>query len=201
MSVRVHTAPPLPPFIHCAHDSPHPPLPTPDQSSDSDAVASHVPVAALPNCWTIGAGVKDDSALDDEPPPLPVKVSVIGLALRQEPEPAPVGVKVTVPGIPTTVKVRDSMSAMVPPPGFVTPDNPMVKVAPDTFVIIMVSPAAALMLLTGVPLTSTRIPEGQVTAPGVNTAADAGAAVSDETATRDAVMRAVSALRMASFQR
>jgi hypothetical protein len=198
----VHTAPPLPPFIHCAHDSPHPPLPTPDQSSDSGAVASHVPVAALPNCWTIGAGVKDDSALDDEPPPLPVKVSVIGGALTQGPAPAPVGVKVTVPGNPTTVKVLNAMSAMVPPPVFVTPDNPMVKVAPDTFCIVMVSPAAALMLLTGVPLTLTsKVFTLQVKPPGVNTAADAGAAVSDETATRDAVMRAVSALRMASFQR
>ena len=65
MRVRVHTAPPLPLFIHCAQDSPQPPLDTPDQLSDSDAAALHVPSDGLPNCWKSGA----DS--DDDPPPPP----------------------------------------------------------------------------------------------------------------------------------
>lgn len=50
MSVRVHTGPPRPPFIHCAQELVHPPLETPDQLSETGAAASQVPEAGLPNC-------------------------------------------------------------------------------------------------------------------------------------------------------
>ena len=68
----MHTAPPLPPFIHCAHDSPQPPLATPDQLRVAGAAASHVPEAGLPNCWKIGAGIEVLVRSEDEPPPPPL---------------------------------------------------------------------------------------------------------------------------------
>ena len=64
----MHTAPPLPLFIHCAHDSPHPPLVTPDQLRDAGAAASQLPVEGLPNSWMTGAG---GGASPCDPLPLP----------------------------------------------------------------------------------------------------------------------------------
>lgn len=65
----MQTAPPLPPFIHWAHDSPHPPLATPDQLSDSGAIDSQVPDVGVPNCWMIEIGVDEEAVPDDDPPP------------------------------------------------------------------------------------------------------------------------------------
>jgi len=83
----VHTAPPVPPFIHCAHDSPQPPDDDPPQFSDAGAASVQVPDAGLPNCWTIGSGAL---AVEEEepppaPPPPPVKVMVM-VALAHDPD-------------------------------------------------------------------------------------------------------------------
>ena len=96
----MHTAPPLPPFIHSLQDSPQPPLATPDQLRDAGAVASHVPDEGLPNCWNIGAGADAKADPDDDPP----------LVSRREPSlpavhgPPACTVKGTNEGLRTTVK-------------------------------------------------------------------------------------------------
>ena len=59
----------MPPFIHCAQDSPQPPLETPAQFKVAAAASAQVPVAGLPNCWNTGAGPVATDELDDEPPP------------------------------------------------------------------------------------------------------------------------------------
>jgi len=70
MTVRVHTAPPAPSFIHCAHEMPQPPLGIPDQFMASVAPSSQFPLAGNPNCWISEAGAEPD-ALVEPPPPLP----------------------------------------------------------------------------------------------------------------------------------
>lgn len=95
----MHTAPPLPSLIHCAHDSLQPPLATPDQLRESDAASAHVPDAGLPNCWKIGAG-PDGAELDElDDPPLALIVSVANVVNRTNATlPDPVTVKVTLLG-------------------------------------------------------------------------------------------------------
>ena len=95
MRVRVHTAPPLPPFIHCAQDSPQPPLVIPAQSRDTDATVSQDSDAGLPNCWTSGFGLDPDR--EAEPPLLPPPLYILICTVLPEHEP-PWLVKIKFPG-------------------------------------------------------------------------------------------------------
>lgn len=75
----MHTAPPLPPFIHCAQEVPQPPLVTLAQLRDSGATASQVLDGGLPNSCTTGAGAEEvDVEPEDESgtPPLIERVLV-----------------------------------------------------------------------------------------------------------------------------
>ena len=54
--VRVHTAPPRPPFGHSAQLAPHPPPATPAQFNRGRSMLEH-PAEGIPICWTMSAGV------------------------------------------------------------------------------------------------------------------------------------------------
>jgi hypothetical protein len=85
----VHTAPPRPPFIHCAQLSLQPPDDAPPQLRVAGAASAHVPDAGFPNSWTTGAGTELDDELEEDdaalnPPPARdhVAIDVIGVPLR-----------------------------------------------------------------------------------------------------------------------
>lgn len=134
--MRVHTAPPLPPFIHCAHDSLQPPLETPDQLSDTGAAASQVSEAGLPNCCISGTGA--DESFDDVPL-LPPAVKLTAPVVQSP----PVGLNTSWPPLPlVTVKVFEALFAInVPLPVAVV--VPTVNDPPDALLTVMTSPIPA----------------------------------------------------------
>jgi len=136
----VHTAPPVPPFIHCAQDSLQPPLATPDQFRESDAASAHVPEAGLPNCWKIGAGAEEAELDEDDPPPPPPPLVIVKVYVQTLPLPdCPVKLSTAVPtefmetvtievgplvaGLepPTALDVQETCD-VAPPPGAIRQD-------------------------------------------------------------------------------
>lgn len=117
----------MPPFIHCAQDSPQPPFATPAQFKVAAAAAAsaHVPVAGLPNCWKTGAGADGEVELDEPPDGdgvLPVNVNVPVAPAAQVPE---VLVKVIEPpDVPVTVNTDDCGAPVFVPLIAVTPVTP-----------------------------------------------------------------------------
>lgn len=96
----------MPPFIHCAQDSPQPPLATPAQFKVAEAASAHVPVAGLPNCWKTGAGADGEVELEEPPDGdgvLPVNVNVPVAPTGQGPPDAVLAKDIEPPDVPVTV--------------------------------------------------------------------------------------------------
>lgn len=145
----MHTAPPLPPFIHCAQDSPQPPLATPAQFNVPGAAASHVPDAGRPNSWTTGAGEDDEeeSAVRLPPPlpPLPAFSPRDPFEKPQGPPPAPL--------IMIDPDAVTAMVALEPVVSGVTDElvlDPLGRVrlspTPELFVKVKLSPAVRVTI-------------------------------------------------------
>ena len=79
----------MPPFIHCAHEVPQPPLETPAQFKVASTIDEHLPSAGTPTCCITSAGAEGTDELDEElfPDPMEIeRMSFGGVADAGEPE-------------------------------------------------------------------------------------------------------------------